>query len=109
MRQVSKKNAPVRVYVSGPISGRHFARAYQDFARAEQMLKDRGFDVVNPMNNGLNFRASHAEHMRVDLRNQCSCDGIFYIRHWRRWWSRGVWTERIVAWATGMITVKIES
>lgn len=97
-----KKNALKRVYISGPISGRKFMNVYQDFSRAEKALKDRGYEVINPLNNGVHFLAPHCEHMRVDLGNECRCQGIYYIKHWRRWVSKGVWIERIVAKAIGM-------
>lgn len=94
------------VYISGPISGRRFINVYNDFSSVENRLLALGFKVVNPLKNGVHFRASHAEHMKADIANECKCHRIYYIRHWRRWFSRGVWMERIVAWAIGLSTLR---
>ena len=98
----NKKTTLKRVYISGPISGRRFVDVYQDFSRAEKLLKDHGYDEIKPLKNGVHFLAPHSEHMRVDIGNECRCQGIYYIKHWRRWVSKGVWTERIVAMSIGL-------
>ncbi|MFZ4707181.1 MAG: DUF4406 domain-containing protein [Bacteroidales bacterium] len=38
-----------RIYLAGPVTGRHYRKVYQDFSDAKQFLLDQGFDeIVNP-------------------------------------------------------------
>lgn len=101
-----QKNSMCRVYISGPISGRPFWKVCDDFNKAEELLNAAGFSTVNPLRNGLPFNASHAAHMKKDITMECGCDRIYYVRHWKRWVSVGVWMERLVAWCTGIAEVR---
>lgn len=89
-----------RVYISGAISGRLPEDVCEDFERAEEKLKSLGWEVVNPLANGLTDAHTWEEHMRADLRLLLDCDGIAMLPGWRA--SRGARLEFRVAGELGM-------
>lgn len=89
-----------RVYISGAISGRLPEDVFEDFDRAEDKLESLGWEVVNPLFNGLTEAHSWAEHMRADLRMMLECDAIALIPGWSE--SRGARFEITVALELGM-------
>ena len=93
-----------RVYISGPISGHHIEDCRARFQRAEYELISKGYEVFNPMNNGLPFDAPSSQHMRVDLneltRVDKPYDAIYMMKKWNH--SAGCWTEFKVALAMGL-------
>ena len=74
------------------------------FARAEEELRGRGYDPVNPFNNGVSLDAPYEDHMRADLRMLLGCDGIYLLRGWMA--SRGACLERTVAEACGLLIME---
>ena len=93
-----------RVYLSGPISGHDKGNCVARFQRAEYELISRGYEVFNPMNNGLSFDSSTSQHMRRDLneltREDKPYDAIYMMNNWNH--SAGCWTEFKVALAIGL-------
>ena len=89
-----------RIYISGPISGHEIARRLLAFKTAKLRLEARGFEVFNPMENGLPAEASTHEHMKVDIRHLLSCDAIYMLRRWTH--SKGCKVEFDVATAIGL-------
>lgn len=89
-----------KIYISGEISGHPVEERRAVFARAEEELRGRGYDPVNPFNNGVLLDASYGDHMRADLRMLLGCDGIYLLRGWES--SRGACLERAVAEACGL-------
>ena len=89
-----------RVYISGAISGRLPEDVCVDFERAEEKLEEMGWEVVNPLKNGLTDAHTWAEHMRADLRLLLDCDRIAMLPGWRA--SRGACLEKRVAKELGM-------
>ena len=89
-----------KIYISGGISGYPLEERRAVFARAEEELRGRGYDPVNPFNNGVSLDASYGDHMRADLRMLLGCDGIYLLRDWMS--SRGACLERRVAELCGM-------
>lgn len=90
-----------RVYISGAISGRLPEDVCEDFERAEKQLKSLGWEVVNPLANGLTDAHTWEEHMRADLRLLLDCDMIAMLPGWGQ--SRGACLELRVAKELGMI------
>lgn len=64
-----------RLYLCGPITGipGHNKTAFDDAAAA---LRGAGFDVFNPLENGLNRDAPWEQHMRADLAQMMTCDAL---------------------------------
>ena len=93
---MEKKN---KCYLSGPISGRDLDERRKAFKAAQVMLKAAGYDVVNPMENGLPSDATTAQHMKRDVQLLTECDTIFMMDRWNH--SQGCYTEFMVATAIG--------
>ena len=89
-----------RIYISGAISGRLPEDVCEDFERAEACLWALGWEVVNPLANGLTEAHTWEEHMRADLRLLLDCDRIAMLPGWAR--SRGASLEWRVARELGM-------
>lgn len=56
-----------RIYISGPISGHDKEECKARFKKAQQQLETMGWEVFNPMENGLSFDADTHRHMHRDL------------------------------------------
>lgn len=89
-----------KIYISGGISGHPLEERRAVFACAEEELRGRGYDPVNPFNNGVLLDAPYGDHMRADLRMLLDCDGIYLLRGWES--SRGACLEHAVAEACGL-------
>jgi hypothetical protein len=93
----------VRVYVSGPVSGRPREEAVRAFADAARDLRDRGHDPIDPMGFPLNSvdGLPWSAYLRQDLAALVLvCDGILMLKGWTR--SRGARLERSVAKRLGL-------
>ena len=90
----------MKVYISGPISGHNYEERKKEFSRVKAMLEEKGYEVFNPMENGLPQSSSTAEHMRADLKALLDCDKIYMMRRWNH--SAGCQTELLVALAIGV-------
>lgn len=93
---MKKKN---RCYLSGPISGKDFEERKKAFKAAQVMLEAAGYEVVNPMENGLPLNATTVQHMKRDIQLLIECECIFMMDQWNH--SQGCYTEFIVATAIG--------
>ena len=89
-----------RIYISGPISGHDMEERKKEFSRVKAMLEGKGYEVFNPMENGLPQSSSTADHMRADIRALLECDEIYMMRRWNH--SAGCQTELLVALAVGL-------
>lgn len=89
-----------KIYISGPISGHSLEERRARFAGAAEVLRQHGFEAVNPMDNGVSAEAPYEDHMRADLRMLLGCDGFYLLRGWMS--SRGACLERAVAEACGL-------
>ncbi len=88
-----------KCYVSGPISGKDLDERRKAFKAAQVMLEAAGYEVVNPMENGLPIEASTNQHMKRDIQLLTECDSIFMMDKWNH--SQGCYTEFMVATAIG--------
>lgn len=93
-----------RVYISGAISDHDYQKRYEAFELVEKILIEKGFEVFNPMKNGLPKDAPTARHMRRDLnvltREENPFQYICMMEGWNH--SAGCWTEFKDALACGM-------
>lgn len=81
----------MKVYISGPISGLPYEKVEKAFNEAEIRLKEQGYEVVNPLNNGLPTNATWNEHMRADLKLLLDCDAIYLLKGYQN--SKGAMIE----------------
>jgi hypothetical protein len=68
------------LYISGPMSG------YEDynlpaFKDAEKVLRDAGYDVLNPADNPT--QDCWEAYLRLDLAMVCRADGVAVLRDWQ--------------------------
>lgn len=108
----------MKVYISGKIGEEVISDATrQKFARAEKMLKAKGFDVFNPTNPDwqcIQSRCFKREKENIlfttvndwysyillkDLRELALCDAIYMLADWE--YSHGCHVELHFAFATG--------
>lgn len=88
------------IYISGPISHRDLAERRNTFAETAERLRAAGFDVVNPMENGLPENAPTRQHMRRDIEMLMCCDIIYMMKGWTH--SKGCKVEFDVATSIGL-------
>lgn len=72
----------IKIYISGKVTGLTQEQATKRFDDAECLLSAIGFDVVNPLKNGLKFDASWDEHMVRDIELLFPCDAIYMMDGW---------------------------
>lgn len=85
----------MKVYISGKIGEEVLSEATRHkFARAEELLKARGYEVFNPTTSGLGQRAEdlaknadyetsfYQEILLIDLVQLAQCDGIYMLGDW---------------------------
>lgn len=88
-----------KIYISGPISGYDIEERRETFAMAKKFLEMDGYEVFNPLENGLPSDADTHQHMRADLKMLVQCDEIFLLSKWNH--SAGCFVEFVVAVAIG--------
>lgn len=81
----------MKVYISGPITGLPYEEVEKAFNEAETRLKEQGYEVVNPLNNGLPRESTWNEHMRADIKLLLDCDVIYMLNGWE--YSKGASLE----------------
>lgn len=80
-----------KVYISGPITGLSFEKVEQAFNDAEIRLQEEGYEVVNPLENGLTKDHSWREHMKADIKLLMECNTIYLLKGYRT--SKGAMVE----------------
>lgn len=88
-----------KIYLSLPISGYDYTERKLLSQQVQRELEKMGYEVFNPMFNGLPKDASTNEHMRVDFKMLCECDEIIMLPKWNH--SAGCTQEFNVAVAIG--------
>lgn len=88
-----------KIYISGPISGYEYEERKETFGLAKKILETEGYEVFNPMENGLPKDATTHQHMRADLKMLVQADEIFLLEKWNH--SAGCFVEFMVAVAIG--------
>jgi hypothetical protein len=95
----------IKIYISGKISGLQEAEYKENFARAEELLQAKGYQVTNPLKNGVSSGEHWRTHMKQDINLLLDCDVIYMLENWEK--SEGAALERHIASALG-ITVLYE-
>ncbi len=84
-----------KIYLSGPISSLPIEVARRAFKRAEETLQAQGWEVVNPMNNGLPVEAAWEQHLAEDVLALLACKAVYMLRGWEK--SQGARLEHAIA------------
>lgn len=71
-----------KIYISGQISGQPIEEVAAKFEAAETMLKAQGYEVVNPLKNGIPANASWEAHVAMDVLLLMGCDAIYLLPDW---------------------------
>ena len=95
-----------KLYISAPISGRNPKEVRKFFAGVAREAEERGWQPVNPMDNGLDTEAPWEQHMRKDIRMMLECDAVILVSGWQ--FSRGCRLEEIVARELGLEVIEHE-
>lgn len=95
-----------KLYISAPISGGEPEERRKFFAGVARDAAERGWQPVNPMDNGLEAEAPWEQHMRKDIRMMLECDAIILMSGWQ--FSRGCRLEEIVAREIGLEVIEHE-
>jgi hypothetical protein len=70
-----------KIYISGKISGIEL-EAEKLFEKAENELKHKGFEPVNPMKLNHQHNKSWNSYMKEDIKALCDCDSIYMMSNW---------------------------
>ena len=89
----------MKLYVSGPMSGLPGLN-FPAFHQAAELLRGRGFEVVNPAEINPDPNAEWADCLRADIRALTYCDGIVMLPGYEG--SRGATLELHIAAHLGM-------
>lgn len=84
-----------KFYISGPITG---TDDYMErFARAEEYLKSKGYEVINPakVNSMMPESTTWEEYMEMSLCMLGLCDAVYFLKGWEK--SRGAMVEFMTA------------
>jgi nucleoside 2-deoxyribosyltransferase len=83
-----------KIYIAGKITGREI-EAKIEFKKAENHLKDKGWEVVNPMELPHNHDKKWISYMRECIKELLDCDSIYFLPNWED--SRGAKIEHNIA------------
>lgn len=74
---------PIRVYISGPMSGIPDLN-FPAFNAVATMLRDKGYEVENPAAKGEVEGWDWEDYLRYDLRALMDCQAIYTLPGWYR-------------------------
>ena len=94
----------MRIYISGQITGLSVEEYTERFNRAEAYLTGKGYEVINPLRNGIPSGARWQEQMKADIRLLLDCGAIYLLANWEK--SIGATLEREIAKGLGLIIGK---
>ena len=83
-----------RIYVAGPMTGLPELN-FPAFHAAALMLRERGWDVVNPAELNPSPEIKWADAMKSDIAALVTCDAIFMLPGWQK--SKGALLEHRIA------------
>lgn len=97
----------MKVYISGPITG--IENYEKNFQKAEDFLRKRGLEVVNPVKIGKTLeegglKLEHADYMRADIAELMKCDAIYMLDGSED--SKGACCEYCIARCLGMLVIR---
>lgn len=70
----------MKIYISGAITG--ITEPETLFKSAENFLRERGDEPINPMTLPHNHDKSWRSYMKEDIKALLDCDGIFLLKNW---------------------------
>lgn len=94
----------MKVYLSGSITKKDGYK--KDFEEAERILRDCGYDTINPATFGGTVPLEYHEYIKRDLQALLECDYICFVNDVTT--SKGALIERIVAQETGVQEIALE-
>lgn len=95
----------MKVYVSGQISGLPYKEVEENFRKAEEVLRSKGYETVSPIDLSLDPSLPWEEHMKKNIAGMMQCDAIYMIDGWEK--SRGANLEYYIARQLGMKEVRL--
>jgi hypothetical protein len=84
-----------KVYIAGPVSGIPREEAAEKFREAALLLKQKGYEVINPMEVIGDQCASRLEAMSRLLPLLLKCDAVYLLEGWEG--SSGALVEMMIA------------
>ena len=98
----SKPPKKALLYLSFPITGRE---AEERRAFAAEMIEQISrlmpwYEVVNPLDNKLEYDVHWSKHMKADIAMLIECDAIYMCKDWQ--WSHGCKLEHDIATSCGL-------
>jgi hypothetical protein len=97
---------PVKVFISGKVTGEDYDQCFKKFAQAEIRLTDMGYNVFNPMRE-VPRDASWSESMKICIPGLVTCTHIHALdQDWYR--SAGAQIEMMVAEVMGIQMINLE-
>lgn len=93
-----------RFYISGPMSGYPEHNATQ-FTSVAKLLRERGYDVCNPIEFDESPGLAWSDYLRKDIRALMDCQGVITLPGWQE--SRGATLEVHIAHALGMTVLPL--
>jgi hypothetical protein len=89
----------MRIYISGQISGLPLEETKAKFGNIENELAKQGYEVVNPLKNGIPYNAPWEVHIAMDILLLIGCQAIYLLPDWA--YSKGATLEKKIAEFTG--------
>jgi len=91
----------MRIYISGPITGREPEQYRADFRRAAEIIRETGHEAINPAELSY-WGLSWDQYMDIArmVLNSGEVDAIYMLRGWSE--SRGASRERFIASSNGI-------
>ena len=83
-----------KIYISGPVSNKEPAKVLANkalFMVAEERLKAKGYEVINPCTLDHTNSVTWTGYMRVDIKELKKCDIIYMLKGW--FFSKGAGIE----------------
>ena len=90
----------MKLYISGKISGTDLTHTRKRFSDVTDKLQALGYEVTNPLCNGLSEAAPWEEHIAKDIINLIGCEGIYMLQGWED--SQGARIEYAIAKEIGL-------
>lgn len=97
------ENQKMKIYIAGKVSGEDPKACAAKFAAAENILKERGYEVVNPIKVVGDFNAEWQTAMRKCISALMTCDGIYLLPDWQG--STGATLEYALSEAMSIVIV----
>lgn len=85
----------MKIYISGQISDLPLEETTAKFSKIENELIAQGYEVVNPLKNGIPYNAPWDVHIAMDILLLIGCQAIYLLPDWS--YSRGATLEKNIA------------